>query len=48
MENENGSDEEEKEEPIKFLPNDYMEKAEMSPPKDPYGVNTMHADLIIP
>ena len=24
-----------------------MEKAEMSPPKDPYGNNTMHANLFI-
>ena len=24
-----------------------MEKAEMTPPKDPYGNNTMHANLFI-
>ena len=43
-----GEEEGEKEpEPIKFLENDYMEKAEMLPPKDPYGTDTMHADLII-
>ena len=39
--------EEVKEEVIKFLENDYMEKAEMTPPKDPYGLDTMHPDLII-
>lgn len=39
--------EEVKEQPIKFLANDYMEKAEMSPPKDPYGNDTMHPNLII-
>ena len=27
--------------------NDYLEKAEMQPPKDPYGNDTMHPDLII-
>ena len=27
--------------------NDYLEKAEMQPPKDPYGDDTMHPDLII-
>ena len=27
--------------------NDYIEKAECLPPKDPYGNDTMHADLII-
>ena len=48
-ENPDGEEEEEevKEEVIKFLQNDYMEKAEMSPPKDPYGSDTMHPDLII-
>lgn len=47
-ENEEGEDEEEKkEEPIKFLENDYMDKAEMLPPKDPFGSDTMHPDLII-
>ena len=46
--NEEGEEEEEKkEEPIKFLENDYMEKAELSPPKDPFGNDTMHPDLII-
>ncbi len=39
--------EEAKEQPIKFLANDYLEKAEMSPPKDPYGSDTMHPNLII-
>ena len=41
------NEEEQKEEPIKFLENDYMEKAEMSPPKDPFGNDTMHPNLII-
>jgi len=27
--------------------NDYMDKAEMKPPKDPYGNDTMHPDLLI-
>ncbi len=40
-------DEEPKEEVIKFLQNDYIEKAETQPPKDPYGNDTMHPDLII-
>ena len=40
-------EEEVKEEPIKFLMNDYMDKAEMKPPKDPYGNDTMHPDLLI-
>ena len=40
-------DEEYREEEPKFVPNDYLEKAEMSPPKDPYGENTMHPDLLI-
>lgn len=40
-------EEEKKEEEPKFLPNDYLEKAEQSPPKDPYGHDTMHADLLI-
>ena len=41
-------DEEEKvdEEP-KFEANDYLEKAEMLPPQDPYGKETMAADLVI-
>lgn len=48
VEQEEGEDEEEKkEEPIKFLMNDYIEKAEMTPPKDPFGNDTMHPDLII-
>ena len=29
------------------MANDYMEKAERTPPQDPYGNNTMHADLFI-
>ena len=29
------------------MANDYLEKAEMSPPKDPYGADTMHPDLLI-
>ena len=44
---EDGEEEEVKDEPIKFLQNDYMEKAEMSPPKDPFGNDTMHPNLII-
>ena len=36
-----------KEEEPKFLPNDYMEKAEMLPPKDPFGNDTMHPDLVV-
>ena len=43
-----GEQEEKEPEPVKFLENDYMEKAEMIPPKDPYGSDTMHADLILP
>ena len=27
--------------------NDYIEKAEKEVPQDPYGAETMHADLII-
>jgi len=46
-EGEEGEEEEKKEEEIKFLANDYIEKAEMQPPKDPYGNDTMHPDLII-
>ena len=46
-ENEEGEGEEKKEEEPKFLANDYLEKAEMQPPKDPYGNDTMHPDLII-
>ena len=42
-----GEQEEKEPEPIKFLENDYMEKAQMLPPKDPYGSDTMHADLIL-
>ncbi len=42
-----GEQEEKEPEPIKFLENDYMEKAQMLPPKDPYGNDTMHADLIL-
>ena len=45
-EEENEEDEKKDEEP-KFLPNDYLDKAEMSPPKDPYGSDTMHPDLLI-
>jgi hypothetical protein len=29
------------------MANDYMEKAEMQPPRDPYGNDTMHPDLVI-
>ena len=46
-EGEEGEEEEKKEEEPKFLPNDYLDKAEMLPPKDPYGADTMHPDLII-
>lgn len=46
-EGEEGEEEEKKEEEPKFLTNDYLEKAEMQPPKDPYGNDTMHPDLII-
>ena len=45
-EEENEEDEKKDEEP-KFLPNDYLEKAEMTPPKDPYGSDTMHPELLI-
>ena len=30
-----------------FKPNDYLQKAEMEPPRDPEGNNTIHADLLI-
>ena len=36
-----------KDETSSFLPNDYLEKAAMQPPKDPYGNNTMHPDLLL-
>ena len=44
---ENADEEDKKDEEPKFLANDYLEKAEMSPPKDPYGADTMHPDLLI-
>lgn len=47
QEGEEDEEEEKKEEEPKFLANDYLEKAEMQPPKDPYGNDTMHPDLII-
>ena len=31
----------------KFEPNDYLEKAEMLPPQDPYGNQTMVPDLLV-
>jgi len=40
-------EEEEKDKEPKFLMNDYIEKAEKEVPQDPYGAETMHADLII-
>lgn len=43
-------EEEEEEKPPeepKFAPNDYMEKAELPVPQDPFGEETVHADLII-
>jgi hypothetical protein len=30
-----------------FKPNDYLQKAEMEPPRDPEGNNTIHPDLLI-
>ena len=30
-----------------FKPNDYLQKAEMEPPRDPEGECTMHADLLL-
>jgi len=47
LEGEEEGEEEKKEEEPKFLANDYLEKAEMQPPKDPYGNDTMHPDLIV-
>ena len=47
LEGEEEGEGEQKEAEIKFLDNDYLEKAEMLPPKDPYGADTMHPDLII-
>lgn len=47
LEGDEENEEEKKEEEPKFLPNDYLEKAEMQPPKDPYGTDTMHPNLII-
>jgi len=38
---------EKKDETPSFLPNDYLEKAEMQPPQDPYGNNTMHPNLLL-
>ena len=43
-EEENGSKEDEV---PKFEPNDYMEKAVMTPPQDPYGEQTMVPDLLV-
>lgn len=39
-------EQEESQEPP-FLPNDYIEKAEMEPPQDPDGTECIHANLIV-
>lgn len=45
---EEGEDEEDQEpsEPP-FLPNDYIEKAELEPPQDPDGTECIHPNLIV-
>lgn len=44
--------EEEEEEEVEYIPpfeaNDYLEKAEMEPPRDPDGTHTLHENLIVP
>lgn len=44
-----GEEEKEQDEPDEppFEPNDYLQKAEMEPPRDPEGAMTMHPDLLI-
>jgi len=47
-EGEEEAEEEQKEEWLAdVVENDYLEKADMKPPRDPEGVDTLHPDLIL-